>query len=137
MKYVQFPMPRAELNLCILGNSDVLREFAGLEERVIEGRGIRIHTVDTILAIKHCDVIFLSRESAFPEGAILTAIGEQSVLIVGETDGFVARGGTIGFYLEGNKVRFEISPTAAKERKLTIGSQLLRLARIVSEREQL
>jgi len=55
------------------------------------------------------------------------------VLIVGETDHFASHGGCIGFFIDSNKVRFEINVDAAKRAELDVSSQVLKLARIVKE----
>jgi uncharacterized protein DUF4154 len=41
------------------------------------------------------------------------------------------KGGVIGFFLEGNKVRFEINLTAAEHAKLKISARLLSLTKAV------
>jgi hypothetical protein len=55
------------------------------------------------------------------------------VLTVGDSDGYAARGVIANFYLEENRVRFEINREAAVRARLGISSQLLKLARIVRE----
>ena len=55
------------------------------------------------------------------------------MLLVGEQDGFATQGGLINFYLEQNRVRFEINPGEARRREVRISSKLLGLARIVGE----
>ncbi len=65
---------------------------------------------------------------------ILDAAHGGAVLTIGNTLGFAQRGVIINFYLEDQKVRFEINVDAAKREKLTISSQLLKLARIVTDR---
>ena len=52
------------------------------------------------------------------------------MLWVGESERYVERGGAIGFFLDGQKVRFEINPKAARRAGLTVSSRLLRVARI-------
>jgi hypothetical protein len=63
--------------------------------------------------------------------SILAGLKDASVLTVGETEGFAARGGIINFYIEGNRVRFEINPDAAHRSGLKISSQLLQLGKLV------
>ena len=53
------------------------------------------------------------------------------MLTVGESEHFVEQGGMIGFFLEDNKVRFEINLTAAEHAKLKISARLLSLAKTV------
>ena len=54
----------------------------------------------------------------------------KSVLTIGDTEPFMRAGGTIRFYTEANRVRFEVSPEAAEKSSLKISSKLLKLARI-------
>jgi hypothetical protein len=53
------------------------------------------------------------------------------VLTVGDSAGFLERGGVIRFRVEDNKVRFDINPDAAARAHLEVSSQLLKLATIV------
>ena len=57
-------------------------------------------------------------------------------MTVGDTDGFLEAGGIIDFLIEDQKVCFEISNYSAKQAKLNIRSQLLRLAKKVVEEKQ-
>jgi hypothetical protein len=50
---------------------------------------------------------------------------------VGEADHFVQDGGMIGFFLDDNKVRFNINLDAAGRAKLKISARLLALAKTV------
>jgi hypothetical protein len=50
---------------------------------------------------------------------------------VGESENFVQQGGMIGFFLEDNKVRFEINLDAAERARLKISARLLALAKTV------
>jgi hypothetical protein len=54
-------------------------------------------------------------------------------LVVGETSGFAAAGGTIEFTLEDNRVRFTINTDAADRAGLMLSSKLLALAKLVHD----
>lgn len=64
-------------------------------------------------------------------GEILAELAGAPVLTVSEIEGFGRRGGIINFYLEENRVRFEINPRAAEAGGLRISSELLSLGKIV------
>lgn len=53
------------------------------------------------------------------------------MLTVGDSEHFAEEGGMIGFFLEDNKVRFEINLGAAEQAKLKISARLLALAKTV------
>jgi len=61
----------------------------------------------------------------------LASVNGHPVLTVGESDRFINEGGMIGFFLEENKIRFEINLEAAGLAKLKISSRLVTLARRV------
>jgi len=62
---------------------------------------------------------------------ILVALDESSILTVSDMPAFSRRGGMIQFVLEGDKVRFEINLTKAETAKLTLSSELLKVATTV------
>ena len=80
--------------------------------------------------IKSCQVLFISRSEADRLDQILASLRGRSILTVGDTDDFNARGGMIRLAIEKNKVRMHIKPEAARAANLTISSKLLRLAEI-------
>jgi hypothetical protein len=75
-----------------------------------------------------CRIIFLSSSTNNQLNAILAALGNSSVLTVSDMPEFTKRGGMIQFVLDGNRVRFEINIVAAQRAKLSLSSQLLKLA---------
>jgi hypothetical protein len=76
-------------------------------------------------------VLFISGSEQDRMRQILDALRGSSILTVSEVKGFAQNGGMINFYIQQDKVRFEINPDAAERGRLNLSSQLLRLARIV------
>ncbi len=62
---------------------------------------------------------------------MLGAVRDLPVLTVGDGSRFLKQGGAIGFLLENNRVRFDISINALQRSGLTASSKLLRVARSV------
>jgi hypothetical protein len=54
------------------------------------------------------------------------------VITVGDTVGYANKGVMINFFLENNKVRFEINIDMFKQKNMQVSSKLLSLAKIVS-----
>lgn len=117
----------------ILGNDPF---GAALDETVqgetINNRKIIIERSQRIEDLKNCQMIFISKSEKEHLAEILSQLDSQSVLTVSEFEGFAKRGGGINFYLEKDKVRFEINSTIAQRNGLKISSQLLSLAKIVN-----
>jgi len=80
-----------------------------------------------------CHVLFVSSSEAERLDGVIAKTKGAHTLVVGDTEGFARRGVAINFFIERNKVRFEINPAAARRAGLKISSKLLRLARIVTD----
>jgi hypothetical protein len=78
--------------------------------------------------LKDCQMIFISKSEQASIAAILASLEGTNILTVGETEGFAKMGGEIGFVVDGDKVRFEINPGAARRAGLGFDLRLLRLA---------
>jgi len=78
-----------------------------------------------------CRILFISSTEENHLKEILVALDESSILTVSDMPSFSRRGGMIQFVLEGDKVRFEINLTRAETAKLTLSSELLKVATTV------
>ncbi len=78
-----------------------------------------------------CQLIFICKSEKARLAEILPKLDGREALTVSEIDGFARHGGIINFYLDGNKVRFEINPATAQREGLKMSSQLLSLGKIV------
>jgi uncharacterized protein DUF4154 len=80
-------------------------------------------------------VLFVAGSEKERLSGILRTIRGASILTIGEVDGFTRLGGVINFVIVDGKVAFEINVRAAEEARLRISSKLLRLARIVEDKD--
>ena len=80
-----------------------------------------------------CQIVFVSSSESARLAEILVSLQGAKVLLVGETSGFAALGGTIEFTLEDDRVRFTINTDAAARSGLKLSSKLLALAKIVHD----
>ena len=116
----------------VLGNDpfgDALdNTFSG---ETVQGRPIVIKRAQQVEDLKGVHLLFVSNSEKDRIAEILASVKDDSVVTIGETDGFGRRGGIINFYFEGKKVRFEINSSAAQKKKLKISSQLLKRAKLV------
>lgn len=102
----------------------------------VRGRPIVIKRVGLGQELRGCHMLFVPESEARSLSRILQILREAPVLVVGESQGFARRGGMIGFYTEGSRVRFEINVDTARQAGLTISSKLLGLARIVRGKDR-
>ncbi len=101
--------------------------------KTINGRSLVIRRVSDETGIQSCNLIFfpVSEARRFSEAA--ATLASLSVLTVGESEGFAARGGMINFVVKDGRILFEVNPAAAVRARLKISSKLLQLAIIVKD----
>jgi hypothetical protein len=141
MQFVTWPpaaFTNADAPFCIgvLGDDP----FGAALDQAVRGETVHHHKVvvqrtQRVEDCKDCQMIFVSRSEEKNLAVILPSLNSGPILTVGETRDFARRGGVINFFLEGNKVRFEINPTVAQRGKLKISAQLLNLGKIVEPKE--
>lgn len=121
------------LKLCILDDEPRRQELQStLQGKPIGARVFHVRLVSQPQEIQGCNILFLSRDEARRQSAILKSLRGMPVLTVGETSDFLAGGGIIRFHLEEGKVRFDINLAAAESSHLEISSRLLLLATSVT-----
>ena len=81
--------------------------------------------------LRKCHLLFICSSEQKYVRDIIDLVGSNGVLTVGDTENFIESGGIINFFLEDNKIRFDINLDSADKAGLEMRSQLLRLARKV------
>lgn len=104
---------------------------ATLDGKTVGARSFRVRHFKQVQELQACQVLFVGTEEKKAVLSALETVKGGPVLTVGEADHFVQDGGMIGFFLEDNKVRFNINLGAAERAKLKISARLLALAKTV------
>lgn len=94
----------------------------------VHGHPLEFKLVPSLAQATNCQVLFISTSEKSRVSKIISTLGRASILTVGESDDFIARGGMIDLKIVDDKVRFEINNSAAKGAGLAISSKLLTLA---------
>ena len=79
----------------------------------------------------HCNSVFLSTNTNIALEQKLLSNKPFEVMLIGESDGFIERGGHINFFLVGGKTRFEIDPTALLDNNIEVSSKVIRLGKVI------
>lgn len=138
-KYVQWPAgdptdSETSFNICILGRDPFGTYFDTiLKDKTMNGLPISVKRLSRVQDSLGCKILFISSSEENNLLADLAALDGKSVLTVGEMARFAERGGMIQFVVEQSRVRFEINLSSADRARLTISSQLLKLATGVRE----
>jgi hypothetical protein len=131
-----FATPEAPLCIGILGDDPFgLTLDEAVRGESIRGRPLHVRRSRDVAELRECHIVFIAASEQERVAQILAQLDASPTLTVGESEGFARHGGVIGFYREGNRVRFEISASVARRKELKISSQLLSLGRIVEPSE--
>ena len=136
-QYVEWPTgtfrdAASPLTYCVLGGDP----FQGALEGSLSGKSVGTHPVqiqrfNQATEARGCQVVFVRAAGKKTVAEALANLKGPPVLTVGDSEHFAEEGGMIGFFLEDNKVRFEINLGAAEQAKLKISARLLALAKTV------
>jgi hypothetical protein len=129
-----FSTPQSPYTICILGRDpfgNVLDET--LKGKTIGDRPLAVRRLTDKAEARHCQIAFVSSSETAHLVEIVGSLQGANVLLVGESNGFAAMGGTIEFTLEDNHVRFAINTDAANRSGMKFSSKLLALAKIVHD----
>jgi hypothetical protein len=126
-----FPDSSAPVVIGVLGDDP----FGSYLDETVRGEKVNGHALNVqryrrVSDIKSCQVLFIGRSENGRLDQIVASLRGRSILTVGETDDFTARGGMIRLATENNKVRMRINLEVVKAANLRISSKLLSVAEI-------
>jgi hypothetical protein len=127
-KFVTWPAADRPLGICVAGNPALTAAATELVRgRAVDGRSVVARTVAASGPTDGCDVLYLADIKADDASAMLSRL-RGPVLTVGETTRFLRDGGMVRMFVDGNRMRFQVSQKQAEAAGLKISSQLLLLA---------
>ncbi len=141
-KFVEWPPgsftnASAPLRICVLGPDPFGEQLRDLvNEKTVNGRRLEIDYMADPSGSRTCHILFIASSKKNRTGQILEILRGSTALTVGDTDGFVQRGGMINFVLVNNRVQFEVNRWAIEAAGLKISSKLLSVAKLVVNQAQ-
>lgn len=136
-KYITWPQsPQIrphDFVIGVVGDSPIYASLLKVaRNKKLKRKRIVIKRFEVAASYEYCDILFVPAEQ---DRELVTETISKArtdpTLIIGEEADFTRAGGIINFYLDQNKLRFEIRPKAAEDAGLSISSKLLSLGRIV------
>lgn len=129
-----FTSANEPISVCVFGENpfgqSLETNFAG---KTVRGRELEIRHVQHPSELQNCHIAFISPSEHKRVPEIITAIGNSSVLTIGDMKDFVESGGVIGFHTDDEKIRFDINVKAAQRANLKISYKLLNLATVYGQ----
>jgi hypothetical protein len=137
-KYIEWPPatfsgPTGPFHVCAVAERPFIRSLdAILAGETIAGRPVVRTSPETIDEARGCHILYVAKSELGGAQRLLAAVQEAPVLTVSDDRDFLARGGTVAFVRDGNRIRFDVNAARAQNNGLTISSRLLRVARQVT-----
>lgn len=135
IKFIDWPAgtfnsPKAPINIGIYGDD----EFAALLQTIIKNKTIQERPITSTAIkrpadLKNYQLVFISDAELKKSRKILDDFQGLPIITVTEAEPGSNAKGLINFFIEGNKVLFEIDIERADKARLMFSSKLLRLAR--------
>ena len=98
--------------------------------KTVNGRAIVVRELRDEEDARGCHMVFFDEASDGPRrSGILRRVRDGAVLTVGETNKFLAEGGLVRLYVEGDRLRFQIDSVGVQLSGLKVSAQLLSLAK--------
>ncbi len=99
----------------------------------MKNRSIEVRLVENVSKLSKSDIVIVGSSSLDLLQDVVRKVKGEHALIVSHAEDFAKKGAMINFFLEDDRLRFEINPSAIKKENLQVGSQLLNLARIIND----
>jgi hypothetical protein len=130
-----FPTSESDFVIGIFGENPFGGDLASsIKGKAVNGHPLVVRQFRTVAEVKDCHILFVGQSERKRLAELLKAVDRRPVLTVSELDRFMQRGLMVNFFMEGNKVRFDINDEVARKAKLRISSKLLNLARKEGEK---
>ena len=109
------------------------QSFAG---KSVNGHPVLVKSVPAGSVPKDAHILLVTRAAGLTAEAVRDALGATATLLVGETEQFAERGGTIGFVRDEESIRLTLNLERAAEAGLKVSAKLASVARPVKSKRR-
>ena len=138
-QFVEWPesamvAPDAPIVITVVGDNpfgNVLEKLA--RAKAVQGHPVAVRFAKTLGDVGPTHLLFVASPVDRESASAVKHLSGKSILSVSDAEDFSRAGGCIRFFLEENRMRFEINPSAARRAGLKPSAKLLQLARVFKE----
>jgi hypothetical protein len=135
-KFIEWPDKSLDnsptLTVYILGDDPFGAHLDAIKGKLIKGKSVVVKQIASPAALKNAGILFISSSEKEQLQDILKGISRLPILTVGDTQSFANRGVMVNFYIDNDKIRFEINLETARLAGLKISSNLLKTGKIIA-----
>jgi hypothetical protein len=122
------------LAICVLGDDDLGPALSVLESKTVQGRAVRVRRGLRPEDIRGCHVLYFGAVDERTATDARRLAETHATLTLGDSEGFVERGGMVGLVKVDNRIAFDVNVEATHRASLKLSSQVLKLARAIRGR---
>ena len=135
--FVRYPAPDPSaaktFDICLIGRNDIVPTLQSVvQNETVNGQPVRILQLDRAADARPCAIAYMGSSEASRIEKDLAALEGSDALTVSDVPRFTDRGGMIQFVLQNNRVRFTVNRSSAERARLTLSSELLKVALAVT-----
>jgi uncharacterized protein DUF4154 len=137
IEYVEWPKgalsnnpPAIEIGL--IGQIPFADAIEVLSGKTVQGRELIVKRISDPQAAAKCQVLFIGASEKPRVAEIVAQIKDRPILTVGEIEGFAEQGGMVNLIAGPNRIVMEINRDVANKARLSMSSQLLKLAKVIT-----
>jgi hypothetical protein len=135
IEYVEWPkealsnqVPVVQIGL--IGEIPFAEALEVLDGKIVQGRKIVVKRISSPEETAGCQVLFIGASEKTRLLKIVDDVKNRPILTVSEVEGFAERGGMVNLLAGPNRIIMEINREATGQARLSVSSQLLRLAKV-------
>lgn len=102
-----------------------------LRNQQVRGRPIAVRRARQAEDLLSAHLVFVSQSERNQLAEVLAILDRGPAVTLSEVNGFCRRGGILNFSIEDRKISFEANPSAARQKGIRLGAQLLKRATII------
>ena len=134
-KLTEWPIGTADDNstftIAILGKVPSSAFVKTLQSQTVHGVKISVRPIEEAGEAKGSRLLYISVSERRRLPGIMRELNQQSILTVSDMTGFCEAGGMIGLVPVQNRLGFDVNMVPVRKSRLTLSSQLLKLARTI------
>ena len=134
-QFVEWPPEQVQLTFCVMGADRLDTYLEPLTRgKSIAGRSLSVRYVTEFRKeLTGCSIVYIGRSEKNRIAQIVRTVQGSGVLLISEYPELGNQGVVINFFIENDRVRFEIDRKAAAKAGIKLRAQLLKLARIAGD----
>ena len=132
VKFVEWPGAKAisahpSIDICVMGDEQMMTTGSVFKAASTAKLTLALVSESTVKgAAEHCHVLYIGEGAGVDN--VLRSLKDSPVLTVSDAEGFVDKGGMVGFVMNDNKIKLEVNTRAVGQAGMRVDAQLLEIA---------